>query len=158
MADFPITLASTNKQVLTDIERIGDFSILFSIPFTVLSAVTTATGSTDTVTITLGALPTWFLIDRIRADVATAFTGTGGLTVQVGTSTTTNALLTAGSVLTKALLQPSTGMNTVQTIASGTGTAGGTLVAVFTNSTSGSPSAVTAGQVNIRVNLRDLTS
>lgn len=157
MADFPVTLAASSGTPLNDVERISGFNTRFTIPYTVLSGQTTATGSTDTVTVTLGSTAAWFLIDRIRVDVGTAFAGMGGCTVSVGTSTTTNGLLAAASVLTKAVLQPSTGMNTVATIAVGTSTSAKTLVAVFTCSVSGSPSAASAGSLNILMNIRDLT-
>lgn len=156
MADFPYTLASAYKTPLNDIERINGYNTKFTIPYTLLSAQTTATGSTDTVTITLGTTPTFFLIDRVIAVVSTAFAGTGGLALTVGTSTTTNAYLTSTSVLATGLIQATTGANTVATIAAGTSTSAKTLTCVFTNSTSGSPSAVTAGSVDILMNIRDL--
>lgn len=156
MADFPITLSSVYKTPLNDIERINGYNTKFTIPYTLLSAQTTATGATDTVTITLGTTPAFFLIDRAIAVVSTAFAGTGGLALIVGTSTTTNGLITTGSVLATGLLQPTTGANTVSTIAVGTSTSSKTLVCVFTNSVSGSPSAVTAGSVDILMNIRNL--
>jgi len=105
------------------------------------------TGSSDTVTLTLGATPANWAVTNSRVNVTTAFAGTTALTIQVGTTTTTNAFVTALSVLTAGLLQGS------QTLANATGTATITMQALFTNATGGSPSALSAGALDIYLNL-----
>jgi hypothetical protein len=79
------------------------------------------------------------------------------LSIQVGITGTTNAFLAATSVLSAGLIQPSTGLNTVNTVASAKGTTSATVKAVFTNSVSDSPSALTAGEVDVYLNLIDLS-
>ncbi len=157
MADFPVTLSSNRKSVLTDVERINGFSHKFTIPYSDV-AVATATGNADTVTFTLGSLPALFLVDKAVGNITTAFAGTTAMTVQVGTTTTTTAFLSAMSVLTAGVIQPTTGINTINTVASGTATASKSLVAIFTNATGGSPSALTAGSIDIYLSINNVAA
>jgi hypothetical protein len=145
MADTAINIASVRISELSNQERLNGFTNKFK----VLSAdIAYGTGSSDTVTMTLGALPTFYLVDKAAVKVSTAFAGTTALTIIVGTTTTTNNFIASTSVLTAGLIQPSTGANTVATIAGSTGTASKSLVATFTNATGGSPSALTIKNLN----------
>ncbi len=109
-------------------------------------------GATDTVTVTLGTTPAKFLIDKCFVNVRTAFAGTGALTLVVG-QTTANASLASTSVMTAGVLGAAGG---VTTSASGsTGVAAQTMKAIFTNATSGSPSALSAGELDIYLNILD---
>jgi hypothetical protein len=85
--------------------------------------------------------------------VSTAFAGTTALTVVVGTTTNTSAFLTSTSVLTAGIIGAAGFDPATVTNCSGTTSVG--LRAVFTNATGGSPSALTAGNVNIYLNLQD---
>jgi len=153
MADTAITLASTYKSPLnlaTD-AQIG-YNTKFSIPYTLVAASTT--GSTDTVTFTLGLTPTNWYIDKAVAVVSTAFAGTtGGLAVIVGTTASTNAIIASTSVLTAATIPQA---STVPVLTNLKGTSATTLTAIFTNSVSGSPSGVTAGQLDIYMHIVDV--
>lgn len=108
-------------------------------------AVATATGFTDVISVTLGALPAKWKVRSAGISINTAVAGTTALTVVVGTTTTTNAFVTSVSVLTAGWLY---GVPTLGT-ALVTATATASMVAVFTNATSGSPSAITAGDLDI---------
>jgi hypothetical protein len=115
--------------------------------------VALGTGSTDTVTVTLGTLPAKWAINNALVNISTAFAGTTAFTVVVGTTTTTNSFITSQSVLTAGVLA---GVPTTATVR--TATAAANMVAVFTNATGGSPSALTAGELDIYLNIIDLTT
>ncbi len=151
MADTAITLSASKVTPLSNQER-GDhgFSVRYRISY---SDIAYGTGSTDTVTMTLGALPAKWVVDKAAVNVTTAFAGTTALAIIVGTTTTTNNFIASTSVLTAAMIQPATGKNTVATIAGSTGTATKNLVAIFTNATGGSPSALTAGELDIYLSI-----
>lgn len=151
MADTAVTISLLRVTPLSNQER-GDHG--FTHRFKVLAAdIAFGAGATDTVTMTLGALPALWVVDKAVVNVKTAFVGTTALAIIVGTTTTTNNFIASASVLTAGLIQPATGKNTVATIAGSTGTATKNLVAIFTNSTSGSPSALTAGELDIYLSI-----
>jgi hypothetical protein len=152
MADFPITLSGNRKYPLTDIERgCSGVTIKYTIPYSDV-AVTSATLTADTVTVTLGALPDKWLVDKALVNITTAFAGTTALTINVGTTTSTSAFVTAQSVLTAGVL----GMaSAVPVLTNATATASKNLVAIFTNSTGGSPSALTAGSLDVYLNVQN---
>lgn len=150
MADTAVTIARNRVSELSIDETAAvGYSVKFNVQYTDIAY---GTGSTDTVTMTLGSTPSTWLVDRAGVNVTTAFAGTTALTVTVGTTTTTNAFVTAQSVLTAGWLAGASGLP-VQTNA--TATASRNLVAVFTNATGGSPSALTAGNANIYMRLID---
>ena len=151
MADFPITIARNRTNNLSLQEQTRGFSHKFNVKSSDI-AVSTATGATDTVTVTLGALPAKYVLNNALVNITTAFAGTTALTLVVGTTTTTNSLVTSQSVLTAGVLA---GVPTTATIRTATATAN--LVAIFTNATGGSPSALTAGELDIYLNIVDLT-
>jgi hypothetical protein len=155
MADFPITLSRVRVTPLTNPERHNGFTHKFTIKAADV-AVASATGSTDTVTVTLCSTPANWIVPQAMAVIRTAFAGTTALTVQVG-GTTANAFLAATSVLTAGKVVPSGGMNSVNTVASAHATAAQTIKATFTNATGGSPSAVSAGEVDIFLSILDAT-
>lgn len=151
MADTAITINSARISELSNQERLNGYTNKFKVLY---SDIAYGSGSTDTVTLTLGSTPANFLIDKACVNVSTAFAGTTALTLIVGTTTTTNNFIASTSVLTAGLIQPSTGANTVATIAGSTGTAAKSLVATFTNATGGSPSALTAGELDIYLSIK----
>ena len=149
MADTAVTIARNRTSELSLQEQARGFSNKFTVKY---SDVALGTGSTDTVTLTLGALPAKYVLNNALVNVTTAFAGTTAFTIQVGTTTTTNSLVTAQSVLTAGVLA---GVPTTATIRTATATAN--LVAVFTNGPGGSPSALTAGELDIYLNIVDLS-
>lgn len=155
MSDTAITISGTRVTALSE-QEIAAFGMThkFNVQY---SDIAYGSASADTVTLTLGATPAKFVIDKAAVNVKTAFAGTTALAVVVGTTGSTNAFTTSTSVKTVAFIQPATGKNTIASIANGTATATTNLVAVFTNSTDGSPSALTAGELDIYLSMRDTT-
>jgi hypothetical protein len=149
MADTAVTIARADTSQLSLQEQARGFSHKFHVDY---SDVAYGAGSSDTVTMTLGALPSNYVLNNALVNITTAFAGTTAFTVQVGTTTSSTALVTAQSVKTAGVLA---GVPTTATLVKGTATAN--LVAVFTNATGGSPSALTAGALDIYLNIVDLS-
>ena len=149
MADTAVTIARARTSELSLQEQARGFSNKFNVKY---SDVAYGTGSTDTVTMTLGALPSNYVLNNALVNITTAFAGTTAFTIQVGTTTSSTSLVTAQSVKTAGVLA---GVPTTATLVKGTATAN--LVAVFTNATGGSPSALTAGELDIYLNIVDLS-
>lgn len=155
MANTNVTLLGARKSPLTDVERILGFNVKYTIPY---SDVNTGTGASDTVTVTLGATPAKWLVTKALANVTTAYAGTTAFTLSVGTTTNVTAFMTAVSVMTAGVIQPANGPSSVATPANATGTATINLAAVFTNATGGSPSALSAGSVDILLSVIDTSA
>lgn len=152
MSDYPITIASTRVSVLSE-QEIAQTG--FNVKFRILGsdiAVSTATTATDTVTMTLGTTPVNYYIDKGLVSITTAFAGTTALTLTVGTTSSTAALISSTSVLTAATLNQTVGTPIMTNLKA---TAAVNLVAIFTNATGGSPSAITAGQLDLYMNIQD---
>ena len=149
MADTAVTIARARTSELSLQEQARGFSNKFNVKY---SDVAYGAGSTDTVTMTLGALPSNYVLNNALVNITTAFAGTTAFTIQVGTTTSSTSLVTAQSVKTAGVLA---GVPTTATLVKGTATAN--LVAVFTNATGGSPSALTAGALDIYLNIVDLS-
>lgn len=157
MANFNVTLPKTRFTPLIMPERANGFTHKFSVLYSDI-AVAAASGATDTITVTLGSgTPARFIVTQAMAVISTLFAGSGGLGVSVGSSVTPTIFLPATSVLAGSVIQPTTGPNTIATPASGFGTTAIVPTAVFTNSVSGSPSTLTAGQLDIYLTILDLT-
>jgi hypothetical protein len=148
MADTAVTIARARTSTLSLEEQARGFSNKFTVNY---ADIASGTGATDTVTMTLGALPAKWVVNNALVNIRTAFAGTGGLAVIVGTTTSTNTFVTSQSVLTAGVLA---GVPTTATIR--TATASVSMVATFTNSVSGSPSALTAGELDIYLNIIDV--
>lgn len=146
MANTNLTINKAKVSLLSLPERTSDFSHKFHVDF---SDVATGTGSSDTVTLALGTTPTQWIIASAMGVITTAFAGTTAFTVTVGTTTNVACLLPSTSTLTQANFTSTNGPNTVTTTTQATGTSAIGLVAVFTNATGGSPSALTAGALDI---------
>lgn len=149
MADTAVTISRADTSQLSLQEQARGFSNKFHVDY---SDVALGTGSTDTVTLTLGALPSNFVLNNALVNITTAFAGTTAFSVNVGTTSSTSALVTAQSVKTAGVLA---GVPTTATLVKGTASV--SLVAVFTNATGGSPSALTAGALDIYLNIVDLS-
>lgn len=151
MATSAVTLARNRISPLSNVEAgVTESTVRYYIPYTDIAYGTTAT---DVVTVALGATPANWMVTSARAYVPTAFAGSGGLAITVGTTSSTAAFITSQSVLTVAELG---GASTLATLANATGTSSLTLQATFTNSVSGSPSALTAGECYIFLDVIDL--
>ena len=150
MADTAITITRANLSQLSLQEQARGFSNKFHVDY---STVALGSGNADTVTMTLGALPSNFVLNNALVNITTAFAGTTAFSVNVGTTSSTSALVTAQSVKTAGVLA---GVLTNATIVKGTASV--SLVATFTNSGGGgSPSALTAGALDIYLNIVDLS-
>ena len=145
MANTDVTLDNARKSVLSNQERAQGFTHKYTIKFTDIDE---GSGSSDTVTVTLGATPTDFVISKAMVNVTTAMAGTGALTIQVGTDGDPNNFITATSV---AAVGPiiSAIVAAPVTLAGTFAAASHQIEALFTNSSSGSPSALTAGELDI---------
>lgn len=153
MANYAVTLSSARKYVLTDMERaVSGFSHKFTIPYSDLTSAG-ATTATDTVTVTLGATPSLWAVDKAVVNIPTAYAGTTALTISVGSTSSTSAFVTAQSVLTAGALGMASG---VPVLTNATATASVSLVATFTNATGGSISALSAGSLDIFLNIWDM--
>lgn len=150
MANTAITINKARVSVTTNPERTLGYSHRFNIKSSDIACGTT---NADTVTVTLGTTPARWMVTRAMANVVTAFAGASANLLIVGTTTGTSTFLASITTLTAGPLVPSTGPNTVATIASASGTAAVVMQAVFTG---GIPANLSAGEVNIYLNLIDL--
>jgi hypothetical protein len=148
MADTPLTIARNRTTSLSLEEQARGYSHKFNVQY---SDVAFGSGSSDTVTLTLGALPAKYVVNNALVNIKTAFAGTTAFSVVVGTTTSTNAFVTSQSVLTAGVLAGGLNSSTISTA-----TATKSMVAVFTNATGGSPSALTAGDLDIYLNIIDV--
>jgi hypothetical protein len=150
MANTNLTISKTKVSNLPLPERTADFTTKFHVDY---SDINTGTGSSDTVTLTLATTPATWIVASAMGVITTAFAGTTAFTVTVGTTTNVACILPSQSTLTAGTITSTSGPNTVATTTQCTGTSAISLVAVFTNATGGSPSALTAGALDIYVSL-----
>lgn len=152
MADTAITISPTRVTPLSEQEVSATG---FNARFRVLSTdILYGTGATDTVTVTLGATPAKWYIDKAGVNISTAFAGITAATIIVGTTSSTAALISSTSILTAAFLNQTVG---TAVLTNTTGTASRNLVATFTAAGTGGPAALTAGQLDIYLNLVNTT-
>ena len=151
MADTAITINSARVSPLSNENQA---TTGYNVKYRVLySDILYGTGSTDTVSLTLGATPTNWYVDHAVANVTTAFAGTTALTMAVGTTSSTAAFISAQDVKAVGRLEQTT---TLPVLTNATATAAVNMVATFTNATGGSPSALTAGQADIFLRVVDV--
>tara|TARA_Y100001938_G_scaffold149960_1_gene238929 strand:- start:1731 stop:2201 length:471 start_codon:yes stop_codon:yes gene_type:complete len=152
MANTDVTLGNSRKVVLSNQERAQGFTHKYTVKYTDIDE---GTGSSDTVTVALGNTPTDFVITKAAVNVTTAFAGTGALAIEVGTDGDPNNFITSTSVT--AVGPIITGAGAAPTTLAGTfAAASDALEALFTNSSSGSPSALTAGELDIYLAMHSL--
>ena len=149
MANTAVTIARADTSQLSLQEQARGFSNKFHVDY---SDVAFGSTDADTVTMTLGTLPSNFVLNNALVNITTAFQGTTAFSINVGTTSSTSALVTAQSVKTAGVLA---GVPTTATLVKGTASVN--LVATFTNATGGSPSALTAGALDIYLNIVDLS-
>ena len=152
MANTAVTLPDARKSVLSNQERAQGFTHKFKVLYT---DVDEGGGSSDTVTVTLGDTPTDFIITKALVNVSTAFAGTGAMAIEVGTDGDPNNFIDATTVLTAGPIIVGAGA-AVKTLAGSFAAASDVLSAVFTNSSSGSPSALSAGELDIYLAMHDV--
>ena len=156
MADQTATLNANYTEVLSAQQRAATgFTHRFRIPYTeVYNASQTTQG--DTKTITLGATPARYSVDRCMVDIPTAYATTGTLTVSVGTSANTALLLAAVTAKTAAVLSAAAG-NVPANKSEGTSAA--TLQVRFTTQAStGAISDITAGDLYVYLRVVDVAA
>lgn len=153
MATYATTLTATYISPLNDVERIQGFNKKFVIPYTFI-AQASATTATDVVTVTLGSTPDKWIVNKALAVVTTALTttGTGTVSIQVGSTSSVAAFITAQSVQTVAALGQA---STMDQLTNCTATAAVSLVATFTSAAVASLSVATAGSVTVLLNVLD---
>jgi len=152
MANTAVTLPDARKSVLSNQERAQGFTHKFKVLYT---DVDEGGGSSDTVTVTLGNTPTDFIITKALVNVSTAFAGTGAMALEVGTDGDPNNFISSTTVLTAGPIIVGAGA-AVKTLAGSFAAASDVLSAVFTNSSSGSPSALSAGELDIYLAMHDV--
>jgi hypothetical protein len=153
MADTPLTISGRRVSKLLNQEgAIGENTIKFKVNY---ADIAYGSGNADTVTLTLGNTPANWAVTNAKVNITTAFAGTTAMTIIVGTTTSTAAFVSSTSILTAATLPAVT---TLASLTNATGTAAKSLVAIFTNATGGSPSALTAGELDIYLNLIDTSA
>ena len=145
MANTDVTLDDARKAVLSNQERAQGFTHKYTIKYTDIDE---GSGSSDTVTVVLGNTFADYVITKAMVNVTTAFAGTGGLAIEVGTDGDPNGFITSTSVLTAGPIATQAGAVPAAAGASAAAAAD-IMEALFTNSTSGSPSALTAGELDI---------
>ena len=154
MANTDVTLGDTRKTILSNQARAQGFTHKYTIKYTDIDE---GSGSSDTVTVSLGSTPTDFVISRAAINVTTAFAGTGALAVEVGTDGDPNNFITSITVMTAGPTISAVGGAPV-TLAGTFAIASDALEALFTNSSSGSPSALTAGEMDIYLAMHSLNN
>jgi len=154
MANTDVTLGDTRKTTLSNQERAQGYTHKWTIKYTDIDE---GTGSSDTVTVSMGNTPTDFIISRAMINVTTAFAGTGALVVEVGTDGDPNNFITSVTVMTAGPTISAAGGAPV-TLAGTFAIASDALEAIFTNSSSGSPSALTAGEMDIYLAMHSANS
>ena len=154
MANTDVTLGNSRKVILSNQERAQGYTHKYTIKYTDIDE---GSGSSDTVTVSLGSTPTDFVISRAAINVTTAFAGTGALAVEVGTDGDPNNFITSITVMTAGPTISAVGGAPV-TLAGTFAIASDALEALFTNSSSGSPSALTAGEMDIYLAMHSLNN
>ena len=155
MANTDVTLDDARKSLLSNQARAASgFTHKWTIKYTDIDE---GSGSSDTVTVSLGDTYGDFVITKAMINVTTAFAGTGALVVEVGTDGDPNNFITSITVMTAGPTISAVGGAPV-TLAGTFAVASDALEALFTNSSSGSPSALTAGEMDIYLCMIDANS
>ena len=145
MANTDVTLDNARKSVLSNQERAQGYTHKYTIKYTDIDE---GSGSSDTVTVALGNTPTDFVISKALINVTTAMAGTGALAAELGTDGDPNNFIASTSVAAVGPIIAAIGSAPV-TLAGTFAAAADALQVKFTNSSSGSPSALSAGELDI---------
>lgn len=153
MADTAVTISDDRVTRLSQQEQAATG---YNVRFRVLAEdIDSGTGATDTVTMTLGATPAKYYIDKAGVNISTAFAGVTVIEIIVGTTTSTAALISSTSILTAAFLNMTVG---TPILTNTTATAAKNLVAKFTANGTGGPAGLTAGQLDIYMCITDTSA
>lgn len=161
MANFNVTLPGQYITPLVTPEQTNDFNVRYDIPFSVLQVVTSTT-SGDTVTVLLGTTPTAWIAAGAMGYVAASFAGTSVTSISVAFGTTTNSTCFLASTNVCGVSQglaitPTTGINSVATVANAQATSSVQMEAVVTIQGSGGANGISSGFLQLFVDIRDLT-
>lgn len=153
MADTALTISPLRTSPLSENERAAlGCNVKYRVLYTDLNTGTTS-GATDTVTMTLGPTPANWFIDKAFVKIGTAFTGITVMSIIVGTTTSTAALISSTSILTAATLNMAVG---VPILTNTTATATKNITATFTAAGTGGPAGLTAGALTIYLNIQNV--
>ena len=155
MANYTVALAGTNISPLVTPESPGSITTRYIIPYSVIN-VASSTASGDTVTVTLGSTPTYWMGSRAYAFIASSFTGVSSITMSLGTTTNAVCFIASASVSAAVGTVITTGANTIASVANGQASASLTTEAIFTTLSASGFNAVAAGQVEIVLTVVDL--
>lgn len=112
----------------------------------------------DTVTVTIGSTPGWFLVDKAAIIVTEAFATDGTLTVQAGTDGDPDNFIDAQDAKTTGVILADTSA-TVKTEAGSSGKVSDVLVVRFTTqAATGAPADITAGTLYLLLGIVDLAA
>ena len=153
MANYTATLGDTRKTTLSNQERAQGFTHKYTIKYTDIDD-DDASSTGDTVTVALGNTPTDFVITKALVNVTTAFAGGGTLTIDVGTDGDEDNFISLKSVTSVGPIIELAGAAPV-TMAGTYAAAADALEAHFINSSSASPSALSAGELDIYLAMYD---
>ena len=143
MANTAITISPTRVTPLSEQEVAATgYNARFRVLYSDLG---TASSASEVTTITLGATPAKWYLDKAGVNITPAFAG-----ITAYTTSSTAALTSSTSILTAAFLNQTVG---TPILTNTTGTAAVNLVATFTAAGTGGPAALTAGQLDIYLNL-----
>lgn len=162
MATYTVALAGQNITPLIEPEQLNNFSVRYNIPYTAIN-VTSSTATGDIVNLTLGTTPTNWIVPGAYTWIAAGFTGASltSLAMTVGTTTNVACFIASSNVsgaVTGNVVQATAGINSVNVAASSTGTAALTTVAQFTITGAAGFNALTAGNVQVYIQYKDLTA
>jgi len=157
MADQTATLAATLTPLSLEEQAATGFNLKAVVDFTDVNNADWTTDG-DTVSVALGDTPTRFLIDKVAIDVTTAFATDGTLLAELGTDGDPNNFITSVSVTTAGLKLAAAG-GAPATLVGSHGTSSDVLqFRLNTQSSTGAASDITAGALEILLNVIDLAA
>jgi len=147
MATTNNTLDDSRKSLLSAQARAySGFTHKWTVKYT---DVDDGSGTGDDIILALGNTPTDFIITKAMVNVTTAFAGTaGGFAIEVGTDGDDNNFIESTPVKTAGPIIAALGA-TPKTLVGTFAVAADALTATLTNSSSGAPEDLTAGQLDI---------
>ena len=160
MATITVALPGQYITPLLEPEALGVTTIRYNIPASVLQ-VASSTSSGDIINLTLGTTPSSWVATSTYAVIGQLFNPASVTSITMSLGTTTNAACflaaTSVSAASNSIIQPSTGLNTVASIANSTATSVLTTQAVFTIQGAAGFNAVTSGYMQVFLTIKDLT-
>ena len=147
MANTDVTLDDSAKSVLSNQAARGGFTHKWTIKYTDIDE---GTGSSDTVTVVLGNTFADYVITKAMVNVTMAFAGTGALAIEVGVDGDPNGFITTTNLISVGAGPITTQPGAVPAAAPVSAAAAVDVIeALFTNSSSGAPEDLSAGELDI---------